>query len=155
MLCLDWARCAPGEVLGTKSDMTKRQPAPLLASSGRDGFVHIFGKGGSSEGGGGFLQPLITLDDHGGTPVAAIRFADAGCSLVSCGGDRSVALRRIRCHDSGDMAGTLVRRLALSATDCSADVRQLRAALAAREGGMAVINTTSGAEMSRRESLSL
>lgn len=145
VLGLDWAPIKCETNSGSKC------PVPFLASSGRDGFVHVFAKCSGLVAGGGFLAPLITLDDHHGAAVAALRFGDSGRSLVSCGGDRSVTIRKLSGQGKDDEAGSIVRRLSLSASDCAVDAVPDRqhAAIAAREGGVAIISTVSGLELSR------
>lgn len=128
----------------------------MLASAGRDGFVHVFRLGAGAAGRDSLLAPLETLDDHGGAAVAAARFGGGGSRLVTCGGDRSVVVRALRGQPGDDGSGAaapavLLRRAALSAADCAVECGGAgrRAALAGREGGLVVLDTTSGAELCR------
>lgn len=151
VLGLDWAPNTIGHELASEAIKGSQGAVPFLASSGRDGFVHVFSKNDGLVPGGGFLAPYMTLDDHHGAAVAALRFGDSGRSLVSCGGDRSVAVRKLPGQRQDDDAGSVLRRLALSAADCTVDagLSGQRAAIAAREGGLAIVNTVTGLEVSR------
>jgi hypothetical protein len=158
ILGLDWAHSPqPGTAPSAAGD-ERSQPGLMLASAGRDGFVHLFRGGtGASAGCDGLLAPLDTLDDHGGAAVAAARFGVGGSRLVTCGGDRSVVVRALSIRAGGAVAGAaapaavLLRRAALSAADCAVECGAAgrRTALAAREGGLVVLDTKSGAELCR------
>lgn len=65
----------------------------LLASASRDRLIHIFDATR-------FIQHrqfvlLQTLEDHSST-VTAIKFADGGSKLISCGADKSVVFRTVQ-----------------------------------------------------------
>lgn len=74
-----------GEVLSIDFALvgTARGSVLLMASSGRDGLVHVY----DSRTG---FQPMQTLDGHGGA-VTAVRFAEAGRKVITCGSDEGVA----------------------------------------------------------------
>jgi hypothetical protein len=156
ILGLDWAQGPRPDALQGAAGDAQGQPGLILASAGRDGFVHVFRLGAGGAGCDGFLTPLETLDDHGGAAVAAARFGGGGSRLVSCGGDRSVAVRALNVQPGGEEVGVaaqamLLRRAALSAADCAVECGAAgrRAALAGLEGGLVVLDTTSGAELCR------
>ena len=153
ILGLDWAHMQPDT---SAAGGERRQSSLMLASAGRDGFVHVFCSAAGAAGCDGLLTPLDSLDDHGGAAVAAARFGGGGSRLVTCGGDRSVAVRALGLQPGGGATGAvapavLLRRAALSAADCAIEggAAGKRAALAAREGGLVVLDTSSGAELCR------
>jgi hypothetical protein len=156
ILGLDWAHSPLADTAPSAAGGERRRSSGLmLASAGRDGFVHVFRSSAGAAGCHGLLTPLDTLDDHGGAAVAAARFSGGGSRLVTCGGDRSVALHALNLASRGGAAGgvapaTLLRRAALSAADCAVECATgRRAALAARDGGLVVLDTSSGAELCR------
>lgn len=59
----------------------------LLASAGRDGFIHIYD---CRRG----YAPLQTLGDHSAA-ATALRFGPGGERLLSCGADRQLVLRDV------------------------------------------------------------
>jgi hypothetical protein len=103
VLALDWAHGPQPDTAPGAAGGESRRPGLMLASAGRDGFVHVFrsGAGGGAAGGDGLLTPLDTLDDHGGAAVAAARFGGGGSRRVTFGGDRSVAVRALSVQPGG------------------------------------------------------
>ncbi len=149
VLGLDWART---ETPANKPSDRQHRSAPLLASAGRDGFVHLFRKGSDAGETGSFLKPLETWDDHCGASVAAVRFAAAGSRLISCGGDRSVVVRVLGGIPASEPClGGLLKRVALPGADCAVngEAGGRIAAVAGREVGLVLLDVASGNEIRR------
>ncbi len=98
------------------------------------------------------LCPLVTLDDHGGSSVPVVRLVSGsfreGPRLVSVGADGNIAVRDLPPdQDSISVAGKLTGKLdAPGCLDlctggvCRAAGGKQMAAVAAREGGVLILN---------------
>lgn len=95
ILSLDFAVVDLGDIHGTTL---------LLASSGRDGLVHILEARRD-------FSTVQTLDGHAGS-VTAVRFAEAGRKLITCGADRAASFWSLSdtATTTGDVRYQLVRR---------------------------------------------